>query len=83
MSKEYNEKFHKLLTEFYNLTKCPVLVNTSFNVRGEPMVCTPKDAYKCFMGTGLDVLVCENYILLKEKQNKNKINDYKSEFELD
>jgi len=83
VSKEYNEKFHKLLTEFYNLTKCPVLVNTSFNVRGEPMVCTPKDAYKCFMGTGLDVLVCENYILLKEKQNKNKIVDYKSEFELD
>ena len=60
-----------------------MLVNTSFNVRGEPIVCNINDAYRCFMGTDLDVLVCENYILYKEKQNKNLIKDYKNQFNLD
>ena len=53
--KETNPIFHSLLIEFNKLTNCPILVNTSFNVRGEPIVCTPEDAFKCFMGTGLDV----------------------------
>ena len=60
--------FYKLLTEFKNQTGYPLLINTSFNVRGEPIVCTILDAYKCFMGTDLDVLVCENFILYKEQQ---------------
>ena len=60
-----------------------MIVNTSFNVRGEPIVCTPTDAYKCFMGTELDILVVGNYLLLKEWQdNYNKV-DYKSRYELD
>lgn len=60
--------FHTMLERFYHLTGCPVLINTSFNVRGEPIVCTPKDAYKCFMYTHIDALVLGNYLLLKERQ---------------
>ena len=60
-----------------------MLINTSFNVRGEPIVCSPKDAFKCFMGTDLDMLVIGNIILLKENQNKNLLIDYKDKFELD
>ena len=66
-----------------NLTNCPVLVNTSFNVRGEPIVCSAKDAYKCFMGTDLDILVCGNFILYKNKQNNKLLKSYKDEFKLD
>ena len=74
---------HHLITEFFKITNCPILVNTSFNVRGEPIVCSIDDAYKCFMGTNLDILVCENFILYKEKQiNKNDIN-YKDKFKRD
>ena len=69
--KETNPRYYKLLQQFKKITNCPVLVNTSFNVRGEPIVCTVKDAYNCFMSTNLDVLVCENFILYKEKQKKN------------
>ena len=58
-------------------------MNTSFNVRGEPIVCSIEDAYKCFMGTNLDILVCENYILYKEKQIKKTKENYKEKFELD
>ena len=58
-------------------------MNTSFNVRGEPIVCSIEDAYKCFMGTNLDILVCENYILYKEKQIKQTKENYKAKFELD
>ena len=65
-----NPKYYKLLKKFKEITGCPILVNTSFNVRGEPMVCNVEDAFKCFMGTNLDVLVCENFILYKEKQSK-------------
>jgi len=68
--KETNPRYYKLLQQFKKITNCPVLVNTSFNVRGEPIVCTVKDAYNCFMSTNLDVLVCENFILYKEKQKK-------------
>ena len=65
------------------MSGCPILVNTSFNIRGEPIVCSIKDAFKCFMGTNLDVLVCENILLLKEDQDKSIIKNYQSEFELD
>ena len=65
---EHHPKIHVILSEFENRTGCPVLVNTSFNVRGEPIVCTPSDAYQCFMRTGIDVLVLENYVLEKNMQ---------------
>ncbi len=64
----YNQKFYKLLDEFYQLTNCPVLINTSFNVRGEPIVESPIDAYQCFMRTAMDYLVIGNYILEKKTQ---------------
>ncbi len=66
-----NPKYYALLKKFKEITGCPVLVNTSFNVRGEPIVCNVQDAFKCFMGTNLDILVCENFILYKNQQNKN------------
>jgi Predicted carbamoyl transferase, NodU family len=72
-----------LIKEFKKLTNCPVLVNTSFNVRGEPIVCSIEDAFNCFMGTNLDLLVIEDFILVKESQDKTLIKDYKSKFELD
>lgn len=81
--KETNPIFHKLIEEFEKITKYPVLVNTSFNVRGEPIVCTVTDAFNCFMGTDLDVLVCNKFILYKDNQNKNLIKDYKNKYELD
>ena len=81
--KETNPKFYKLIQKFEKLTSFPVLVNTSFNIRGEPIVCSPDDAYKCFMGTDLDILVCENFILYKEKQNSQLSKDYTKNFELD
>ena len=64
-----NLKYYKLLQYFKKITNCPIIVNTSFNVRGEPIVCTIQNAYKCFMGTNLDMLVCGNCILYKDKQN--------------
>ena len=64
-----NPKYYKLLQSFKKITNCPILVNTSFNVRDEPIVCTIQDAYRCFMGTDLDMLVCGNFILYKEKQD--------------
>jgi carbamoyltransferase len=64
-----NPRFHRLLERFWVRTGCPVLVNTSFNVRGEPIVCTPGDAYRCFMATNLDALVVEDLLLLKEEQH--------------
>jgi len=78
-----NPKYYKLIKNFEHITKCPVIVNTSFNVRGEPIVCSVKDAYRCFMGTNLDMLVCENFILYKDKQNKELLKDYKNKFKLD
>ena len=81
--KETNPKYYNLIKEFEKITGCPVLVNTSFNVRGEPIVCSIKDAFNCFMGTNLDILVIENFILFKEDQDKKLIKDYKNKFELD
>jgi carbamoyltransferase len=81
--KETNPMFHKLIEEFERITKYPVLVNTSFNVRGEPIVCSATDAFNCFMGTDLDVLVCNNFILYKDSQNNDLLKDYKNKYELD
>ena len=81
--KETNPIFHKLIEQFERITKYPVLVNTSFNVRGEPIVCNVTDAFNCFMGTNLDVLVCNNFILYKDIQNRDLIKDYKSKYVLD
>jgi len=83
VSKENNEKYYKLLKRFNEKTKCPVLVNTSFNIRGEPIVNSPEDAYRCFMGTELDILVVGNIYLEKNKQDSNLKSNYVSEFELD
>ena len=69
--------------KFKKITNCPVLVNTSFNVRGEPIVCSVKDAYKCFMGTNLDILVVEDFLLFKQAQDASLKQDYKNKFELD
>ena len=78
-----NPRFHALLSEFERQTGCPVLVNTSFNVRGEPIVGTPEDAFRCFMGTELDVLVVGNCHLRKEAQDSKLKQNYESAFELD
>ena len=78
-----NPKYYKLIKKFKSITGCPVLVNTSFNIRGEPIVCTPEDAFKCFMGTNLDILVIENFIMYKEDQDKILKKFYQSEFDLD
>ena len=81
--KETNPKYHKLLSKFKEITDCPILVNTSFNVRGEPIVCSIEDAFRCFMGTNLDILVCEDFLLEKNKQSANLLGDYKNKFEKD
>ena len=81
--KETNLKYYKLIKKFKEITGCSLIVNTSFNVRGEPMVCTIEDAFRCFMGTDLDILACGNFILHKNSQNKNLIKNYKNNFEKD
>jgi carbamoyltransferase len=79
-----NPRFHALLQQFKVRTGCAVLVNTSFNVRGEPIVCTPEDAYRCFMRTEMDYLVVENYLMAKTKQPEwDKDESWMAEFELD
>jgi carbamoyltransferase len=80
---ETNPRFHALLSAFKGATGCPVLVNTSFNVRGEPIVCTPADAFRCFMGTELDALAVGNLYMLKGEQDGALRRDYKNAFELD
>lgn len=81
-----NPRYYELIESFYNLTNCPVLVNTSFNVRGEPMVCAPIDSYACFMGTEMDILVIEDFLLYKNAQsaqNIAKFQNIKDRYELD
>jgi carbamoyltransferase len=80
---ETNTRFHALLTAFKARTGCPVLVNTSFNVRGEPIVCTPEDAFRCFMGSEIEVLVAGNCLLRKEEQDPALRRDHRDAFELD
>ena len=79
-------RFHKLMKAFEAKTGCPVLINTSFNVRGEPIVCSPEHAYRCFMATNMDVLVMEDYVLLKDQQPEaaeHPIDEYLAQFHLD
>jgi len=78
-----NPRYYKLISKFNELTGCPIVVNTSFNVRGEPIVCTPEDAFRCFMGTGLDVLVIGDYILYKHEQPESLKQSYEDLYELD
>ncbi len=78
-----NKRFYDLISEFRNITSIPLLVNTSFNIRGEPIVNTIGDAFKCFMGTGIDILVCEDFILYKDQQNQKLLKDYRNSFVLD
>lgn len=80
---ETNPIYHNLISKFYDKTGCPVLVNTSFNVRGEPIVCTTTDAFHCFMGTDLDALIVGNCVLLKSEQDSHLLKDYRDKYELD
>ena len=80
--KETNPRYHSLITEFKRITGCPVIVNTSFNVRGEPIFESPEDAFRCFMGTEIDVLVVENCILYKDQQTVSH-SRYEDAFALD
>jgi carbamoyltransferase len=82
--REANPLFYDIISAFDGLTGCPVIVNTSFNVRGEPIVCTPEDAYRCFMRTAMDVLVLESFVLMKDAQPPAEDSaDWKQEFVLD
>ena len=83
VTKETNNRYFDLISKFKEKTGCPVLVNTSFNVRGEPIVNSPKDAFNCFMGTELDYLIIGNSILDKSKQDPKHKADYKEKFESD
>jgi len=81
--RETNPLYHDLISRFHALTGCPVLINTSFNVRSEPIVCTPEDAFRCFMGTDIDLLVVGNAVLHKQDQDQNLRVNYKDDFEMD
>ena len=83
VNKSFNHDLHSLLTCFNKITNCPILINTSFNIRGEPIVESPIDAFNCFMGTDLDILVVGSYFLTKENQNKKLLIDYRHNFSLD
>jgi carbamoyltransferase len=78
-----NHRYHAVISKFKEKTGCPLVVNTSFNVRGEPIICTPTDAFKCFMGTEMDVLSVGNYVLYKEQQDEALKENYKEHYELD
>ncbi len=82
--REANPLYHDVLAAFFRKTGCPVVVNTSFNVRGEPIVCTPEDAYRCFMRTAMDALVLESHVLLREEQPEwREGEDWRKTFTLD
>jgi carbamoyltransferase len=81
--KDTNPRYHSLISRFMDITGCPMVVNTSFNVRGEPIVCTPTDAFKCFMGTELDVLAVGNFLLFKDDQDASLKETYEERYELD
>jgi len=83
VEKNTNLIFYDLISKFYEKTGCPLVVNTSFNIRGEPIVCTVEDAYNCFMGTNLDLLVINNFILKKVDQKNTSKNNYQDKYELD
>tara|TARA_Y100000389_G_scaffold169439_1_gene175718 strand:- start:26503 stop:28338 length:1836 start_codon:yes stop_codon:yes gene_type:complete len=81
--KETNQKFYNVISKFKEKTGCPLVVNTSFNIRGEPIVCTPTDAFNCFMGTEIDALAIGNYFLIKNDQTENLKKNYKDKYNLD
>jgi len=81
--RETNPRYYELIKSFKDLTGCPVIVNTSFNVRGEPIVCTPEDAFRCFMGTEIEALAAGDCFLRKEDQNPNLKRNYATSFEID
>ena len=81
--KETNPKYHALISKVDQLTGVPVVVNASFSVRGEPIVCSPEDAFRCFMGTGMDILAVGKCLLDKVEQDPALKLDYKDQFELD
>jgi carbamoyltransferase len=86
VDEERHGRFYRLMKRFKDKTGCAVLINTSFNIRGEPIVCTPQDAYRCFLGTNLDALVLGNHLLLKEEQSGVEtfcVEAYKASFQLD
>jgi carbamoyltransferase len=86
VDRQRHGRFYKLMKAFEAKTGCPVLINTSFNVRGEPIVCSPEHAYRCFMATNMDVLVMEDFVLLKEKQPEaaeHATDQYLASFQLD
>mgnify|MGYP003624390642 CR=1 FL=1 len=78
-----NSRYHAVITNFFEKTGCPIVVNTSFNVRGEPIICTPEDAFRCFMGTGLDVMAVGDYLLFKDEQDQALKESYEDLYELD
>ncbi len=80
---ETNPRYHAVISQFKKLTGCPLVVNTSFNVRGEPIICTPTDAFKCFMGTEMDILTVGNFILYKDQQDASLKENYEKRYELD
>ncbi len=80
---ETNPRYHALISKFKEKTGCPLIVNTSFNVRGEPIICSPEDAFKCFMGTEMDILAVGDYILYKDQQNKELKENYDEKYKLD
>jgi carbamoyltransferase len=87
VDKQRNPRYHRLMKRFHELTGCPVIVNTSFNVRGEPIVCTPQDAYRCFLATDMDALVLEDFVLhkkaMKEQVDVAARENYLAQFQLD
>ena len=83
VNRKVNKNLYNLIKTFKSLTGCPILINTSFNIRGEPIVESPMDAFRCFMGTNIDVLVLENFVLLKKDQKKSLLIDYKNDYLLD
>jgi carbamoyltransferase len=87
VDEERNPRFWRLMKTFHRITGCPVIVNTSFNVRGEPIVCTPRDAYRCFLATDMDALVMENCVLHKEGMKQaigaGERQQYLAQFQLD
>ena len=83
VSRRTNPRYHALISRFRDQTGCPVVVNTSFNVRGEPIVCTAGDAFRCFMGSEIETLIVGNCVVQKEEQNPGLKLDYKGAFDLD
>lgn len=81
--RDTNPRYHAVIQSFFEKTGCPIVVNTSFNVRGEPIICTPEDAFRCFMGTGLDVLAVGDYLLFKDEQDPALKENYEDRYELD